>query len=225
MSIATLKQVRRSSLAEEVTAQLRQAIVSGELSPGAPLTEPVLAAQLGVSRGPVREALIALERDGLVQFDGRGRTEVRQLNERDFEEILSLRAALEALAARLASRAWNASLARALQANLQQQQAAKTLGQLSRLDVDLHEMIVRASQNERLIAAWLLLRPQLEMWLTHTFELQVKLHHEPRALTVNSHQLLIEALASGDEERAARVAANHIDLWRKWHPQRLTSTR
>jgi DNA-binding GntR family transcriptional regulator len=217
MEIAVLKRVRRPSLADDVTTQLRQAIVSGHVAPGSSLSEPTLAAQLGVSRGPVREALIALEREGIVQFDDGGRTRVRRLEPRDFEEIFSLRSALEVLAGRLACRAWNATLAVRLQASLEQFRRTKTLGELSRLDVDMHELIVRASQHERLISAWLVLRPQLEMWLTHTFQLQVKLHHEPREGCVQSHRELIQALASGDEELAARAAGNHVDLWSTWH--------
>jgi DNA-binding GntR family transcriptional regulator len=228
MGLATLHRVRRPSLADEVAAQIRQAIVSGEFEPGEPLAEPVLAARLGVSRGPVREALIALERDGLVQFAPSGRTRVREFEERDFEEIISLRSALEALAARLACRHWTEELAAALSANIDQQERAKTLGELSRLDIDLHEAIVRASGHERLIAAWLVMRPQLEMCLTHTFELQLKLHHEPRNMAVAAHRDLLRDLASEDEETAARSAADHIDAWRKWHvdrpPQRRRSS-
>jgi DNA-binding GntR family transcriptional regulator len=225
MGLATLRQVRRPLLADDVAAQIRKAIVSGKFKPGEPLAEPVLAARLGVSRGPVREALITLERDGLVQFAPSGRTRVRQFDERDFEEIISLRGALEGLASRLACRHWNEALAAVLAANLEQQQRATTLGEFSRLDTDLHEAIVRASAHERLIAAWLVMRPQLEMWLTHSFELQLKLHHELRNTTVAAHRELLGDLASKDEERAARSATSHIDAWRKLHAERQPQRR
>ena len=58
------------NLADEITHQLRRAIVEGEIQPGSALAEPVLAEKFGASRAPVREALIALEREGLVIADG-----------------------------------------------------------------------------------------------------------------------------------------------------------
>lgn len=219
VSLSALKPVKRSSLAESIVTQLRQAIVTGEFAPGSSLSEPMLAETLGVSRAPIREALIALEREGIVQFDERGRTRVRQLEPHDFAEICSLRIALEGLAARIVCRGWNAELAGRLEANLSAQQKAATLGELSHLDVDLHEAIVREARHERLLAAWLVLRPQLEMWLTHTFEFQTKLNQEPRDVSVRSHRRLLEAMASGDEERAALEVAVHIDRWRTLQPE------
>src|SRR5882757_10242800 len=97
----------RRNLAEEVTAKLRRAIVSGQIKPGTPLAEPVLAQRFGASRAPIREALIALERDGLVEFNERSRTRVRPLTVVDFQEICSMRMALEGLAARLAAEGWD----------------------------------------------------------------------------------------------------------------------
>jgi len=63
---------------------------SGEIKPGTPLAEPVLAQQFGASRAPVREALIALERDGLVEFNERSRTRVRLLTVEDFQALLEV---------------------------------------------------------------------------------------------------------------------------------------
>jgi DNA-binding GntR family transcriptional regulator len=225
MGSAALKPVKRSSLAESIAAQLREAIVSGQFAPGTPLAEPALAERLGVSRAPIREALIALEREGIVQFDERGRTRVRPLGPSDFEEICTLRIALEGLAGRWACRHWNAALAADLDEMIARQHDAKTIDELSRLDVDMHEMIVFAARHERLLAAWLVLRPQLEMWLTHTFQLQTNLHHDSREGTVRSHRELVQSLASGDDERAARAAAEHIDLWRTWQPALFRSQR
>ena len=72
----------RRNLAHEIVVQLRGAIISGKLQPGEALAEPVLAKQFGSSRAPIREALIELEREGLVQFEITGRTRVRTLTEK-----------------------------------------------------------------------------------------------------------------------------------------------
>mgnify|MGYP000303341591 CR=1 FL=1 len=82
----------RRVLADEVTDDLRDAIVSHELEPGRKLTEDELAAQLGVSRGPVREALMRLEREGLVVIERHRGATIASWNRQDIEEIYSLMA-------------------------------------------------------------------------------------------------------------------------------------
>src|SRR6201996_7164627 len=121
--------VQRRNLAEEVTTRLREAIVSGQIQPGTPLAEPVLAAEFGASRAPIREALIALEREGLVEFNDRSRTRVRSLAPVDFEEICSMRIALESLAARLAAGRWTEAHTQAIEENIRRQDQAATLGE------------------------------------------------------------------------------------------------
>jgi DNA-binding GntR family transcriptional regulator len=215
MSAQTLKPLSRVSLAEHAAAQLRQAIVAGEFPPGAPLAEPMLAERLGISRAPVREALISLEQQGLIVFDARGRTRVRSLQLSDLEEICTLRGALESLAARLVCRRWNEELEAASEQLLRAQQAARTWSDLSQLDADLHEALLCAAGHERLLAAWRPLRAQLEMWLVQAFQAQAKLGKQPREETVQSHRRLIDALRSGDEPQAARLAEEHVTDWRR----------
>lgn len=89
-------------MAGEIVSALRTEIISGVVVPGEALAEPVLAARFHVSRAPVREALIELEREGLIMFDPNGRTRVRPLTQKDFQEIMEARSALEVMAARLA---------------------------------------------------------------------------------------------------------------------------
>ncbi len=73
--LATSK-LKRQTLTQGVEQRLRSEIIQGLHEPGAMLSEPVLSAEMGVSRSPVREALLILERDGMVEFDDRGRTRV-----------------------------------------------------------------------------------------------------------------------------------------------------
>ncbi|MEP6672727.1 MAG: GntR family transcriptional regulator [Chthoniobacter sp.] len=206
----------RKNLAEEVTTRLRHAIVGGQFKPGTPLAEPVLAAQFGASRAPIREALIALERDGLVEFNDRSRTRVRPLTAKDFEEICSMRMALESMAARLAAAQWNDENTRAIEENIQRQELAATLGELSHLDVEMHEYVVRLSGHRRLLAAWRGIRWQFEMCLAYTHRLQEKLDFEPRQITVGSHRLLLAALASGQPAHAAETMSSHIERSLEW---------
>lgn len=206
----------RRNLAEEVTARLRHAIVAGQLKPGTSLAEPVLAEQFGASRAPIREALIALERDGLVEFNDRSRTRVRPLTVADFQEICSMRMALESMAARIAAAKWSDEYTRAIEENIQRQELAATLGELSHLDVEMHEYIVRLAGHRRLLAAWRGIRWQFEMCLAYTHRLQEKLDFEPRRITVDSHRRLLAAVASGQPELAAKTMAAHIEGSLEW---------
>lgn len=90
------------TLPEQIAAKIRQAILTGQLQPGARLAEAAIAEQIRTSRGPVRDALGLLERDGLVvKLPNRGAC-VLDFNERTLREAASLRAVLEEFAASLA---------------------------------------------------------------------------------------------------------------------------
>ena len=99
--LPTLFRPAGNTLAETVTARLRREILSGELPPGAPLAEIPTAERLGVSRVPVREAMLVLDQEGLLEFGPRGRARVRSLSPGDHVEIYHARLPLEKEAARL----------------------------------------------------------------------------------------------------------------------------
>src|SRR5262245_3564942 len=103
MIATALLPVPRTTLTREVAERLRKAILAGELAAGQTLTEAAMAARLDVSRVPVREALVELEREGLVVFNARGRACVREFTDEDFAEIVSLRTTLQVMSAKLAA--------------------------------------------------------------------------------------------------------------------------
>ena len=211
--------VQRRNLAREVLLALRADIISGKLAPGTSLAEPVLARQFGSSRAPVREALIELEREGLVQFETTGRTRVRTLNDRDFAEIREARVALESMAARRAAVLWTPKDSGFIEENIALQEQASTLAELSSLDVELHAYVMRLAANRRLLALWQSIRWQFDMCLASTHRLQQNLAFNPRQITVNSHRLLLAALASGNPDVAARKMAAHIENSLEWSTQ------
>src|SRR5258706_1103397 len=94
----TLVPPQRRSLAEDIVDRLREAIYSGQLTPNERLREEVLADFLRVSRGPIREALSQLEREGLVIKEPNKGATVARLSRQDLDEVYSLRLALEQLA-------------------------------------------------------------------------------------------------------------------------------
>ena len=98
MSATSLKPLRKKLLSENVVGAIRSAILNGELELGQRLVETDLAEQLGVSRGPIREALRLLAAEGLVVINVHRGTFIVQPTKDDVEEIYSLREALESLA-------------------------------------------------------------------------------------------------------------------------------
>lgn len=206
----------RRNLASEVAEALRSEIISGKLTPGAPLSEPVLAKQFGLSRVPVREALIELEREGLLQFETTGRTRVRAMNERDLTELIDARVVLEAAAARRVSEFWSPVDTQWMEANIALQRGAVTLSDLSRLDVELHEYVMIRAGNSRLLRMWQIIRWQFEMCLAVTHRLQETLAFKPHQITVDSHRRLLVALASGKPDLAAITMAGHIESSMEW---------
>lgn len=210
---------RALPLSHQVTMELRRAIVSGAMEQGDPLRETTLAEQLGVSRVPVREALIELERHGLVEFDDKGRTRVPVLTGRDLEEIYQLRLALEPLAARLMAESGNTALFAEMERNIAATQRVKSLPELSHLDAEFHGLIAQGSGNRRLQQNWETLRYQVELWLNHMQKRHQVLTRSTREDTVVAHRHLLGTLRSGDAQKAADAMHEHIVSWRRMLPE------
>jgi DNA-binding GntR family transcriptional regulator len=208
----------RRSLAEDATSLIRRAIIAGELAPGAPLPETTLAEQLAVSRVPVREALIAMEQEGLVEFDNRGRGRVRVFSEADFEDLFSMRCTLEVMAARLLSKRRLENTESDLQIMIEQQEAAVDLTELSLLDVSFHERIIRAANHRPLAVCWKTIRSQIEFWLARAHRAQAAQHLSSVELTVPGHRRLLAELFSGSEARAENAMRTEMATWREWLP-------
>ena len=144
-----LEPIRRVNLAHDITDRLSQAIVAGDFPAGAVLSEPMLARTLGVSRAPVREALIELGHRGMVEFDDRGRSRVPSLGHDDLVDILGIRMGLEPLAAALAARRGDADAILDLERNLAATRIAATRHELAACDTAFPSGVVRASGSRR----------------------------------------------------------------------------
>lgn len=196
--------------------RLRREIVSGMLSQGSALGEPELARRYGTSRAPIREALIALEREGLVRFEKTGRTRVRSFSGAELRDIMEARAAIEGMAARLANRLWTKEDTAALEKNIAAQERAKDLAELSRLDIDLHHHVVTRSGNASLISLWEPLRWQWETHLVEIYRRQSGDAFVPEKETIRAHKHLLKALAEGTPAEASEAMMNHILFNLRW---------
>ncbi|MFI1919667.1 GntR family transcriptional regulator [Nocardia sp. NPDC020380] len=212
----SLPKVARRGLAHEAADVIRRAIFTGDIAPGAPLREVELAASLGVSRGSVREGLARLEREGLVRSGWHRGTTVIDLTARDVEEVYTLRAALDRVAAvRAQAIAKPDDLARL--GDLVEAMATELSGnadglRLLDLDIAFHDRIYDIADNTRLTHAWHAVRAQVYLFQSRRVALGYE-HYRQRV--VDEHRELVTLLRSGTPEPLARYAEEHVDEARR----------
>jgi DNA-binding GntR family transcriptional regulator len=157
-------------LAASIRALLRQAILKGDFAPGERLREVEIAARHQVSRGPVREALLQLEQEGLVLLRRNRGAVVARLSRTDLEEVYSLRLALERLAVARAARLGTEADFGVMDAVLHEFRGTAsdqplTEQQAADQDVRFHDAVYRAAHHERLYATWSSIRSQVYVLL------------------------------------------------------------
>jgi DNA-binding GntR family transcriptional regulator len=203
----------RTTVTASAVAHLREEIIAGRLEPGAALPEARVGELLGVSRAPVREALTLLESEGLVEFDRRGTARVCTFGTDDIRELGLLRLALEPIAARLTCENWNASACAALEQNLRELRQAKTLVEVTRLDVEFHRLILKFAGNCRLLEAWERFASQFLLVMSRFHR---ALHERARGVRETTHRChaeLFEGLKRGNPVRAESLAREHATDW------------
>jgi DNA-binding GntR family transcriptional regulator len=211
-------------LGVDIAERLRSAILTGLFGPGERLPEEQLAKTMGVSRGPVREALVKLEREGLIVIRRNRGAFVARLSREDLDEVYTLRVAIERLAVqRFIANAAPADLDR-LQ-NVVDRLAALigegiTEQDAAELDLEFHDIIYRAGKHRRLYDTWATLKPQIHVLLLN----RNVAHEDFRDMVVSSHQEILDAIRSGDEERAIELTMDHLlgsySRVRESHPAR-----
>ncbi len=200
-------------LRDVVFNTLRQAILTGELKPGERLMEIHLANRLGVSRTPIREAIRKLELEGLVTMIPRRGAEVAQITEKSMSDVLEVRRAMDALCAELAcERITEEGLAQLKDACGQFERAVHTrdVKKIAQADVELHDIILQATGNKRLIQ---LVNNLSEQMYRYRFEYIKDFSQHERL--VEEHRIIYESLLSKDKERACEAAKIHIDNQKK----------
>lgn len=197
----------RADLARTI---LLEAITSGHLAPGTLYSVQSLAQELGVSRTPVREALVQLSRDGVVRFERNRGVRVVVPSDQDLRDVLQIRHWLEGPAARSAAMRWTPAIYREAKDQLD------TMIEAARVDDELrflhhsrafHLTLLRASGNQRLAEyvdglRHLVIRRGMTTWARGT---------RTMIQVAESHKPLLEAFASGDPDKAAAAAADHLN--------------
>ncbi|WP_329319565.1 FadR/GntR family transcriptional regulator [Streptomyces sp. NBC_01262] len=213
---------RRSALADQVIAQIRAQITSGEWPVGSRIpTEPQLVEQLGVARNTVREAVRALAHNGLLDIRQGSGTYVlatselagvmhRRFATADTRHVSELRSALESAAARLAAQRRTQRDLAHLDAALDRRERAWESGDAEAFveaDATLHLAVVAASHNEVIAELYADLGQVLRAFL------RADMGGELRPENYVDHARLVEAIRAGDGDTAAAEAAAHAFSW------------
>ena len=200
--------LKRRRLVDDATQSLREAILSGRLGAGARLRQMDLAARLGISRTPIRDALGRLEQEGLIELLPHGGVRVTPLNAEQAVELYDLREVLDGLAARLAAgRAEPAALGRLERALARMARciAQRDPGPWFPAHVAFHEEIVRAADNRPLTRLSSVVRLSIRQF--HPLLLKTGRRLED---AYREHRGIFEAIAAHDGEAAERLARAHI---------------
>jgi len=197
---------RPRSLRDQIHERLRSAIVSGELEPGSPIIEADLAATLGASRTPVREALRRLESEGLVEPRGMRGSVVRELRVDEIVCIYEIRELLEGLAAQRASRTLRARDYKELEALVRDMQL--TLDDptaFERVDTAFHDYLVEHADGPRLRRMLTDLREEIVTWRLLSLS-----NVERRKATIIEHEAILEAMRSRVPDDIMTATALHL---------------
>lgn len=195
------------ALRDVVCDALRERIIGGTLAPGERLVEDRLADELGVSRNPVREALRVLAVEGYVSLIPRRGAEVSTLSPELVDHIFEVRTALEALGARLAClNATPEGTDRLIQVIEEAEAAMRRRGgaaRLPELNTRFHALVLELAGNPVLTGVMEPLRGRLQWIFSRTAQSRA-----PASLS--EHRALAEAIAAGDQDRAAQLAVEHV---------------
>lgn len=200
--------VTQSSVVDQVVDRLESAIIAGELTSGARLSEQAIASSMGISRGPLREALRRLEGRGLVERVPHIGARVAPILKQNLEEILVIRESLEALACRLAAEKITDDELKTLEAILQRQ-TIRPRGERSyheSPDQDFHLAIILASRNQKLISV---LRDDI-YYLMRVHRYRSGGRPGRSTGVIAEHRAIFDALSDRSPEKAESAMRQHL---------------
>ncbi|QHJ01086.1 phosphonate utilization associated transcriptional regulator [Xylophilus rhododendri] len=211
MTISTptdaIAQLQGNSLAGLVQNELERMILAGDLAPGAKLTEITIATQLGVSRGPVREAFRMLDEAGLVRTEKNRGVFVRDIPLDEALEIFELRAVMEMYIGRKLAETATAAQAKSLRQLVDAMDQATKAGdaqEFHRHNLEFHDSLLRLAGNAKFTAHYRRLIRELS--LIRRKNLTV----ESMAVYTKEHRQIVKAIAAHDAEAAGQAMFDHV---------------
>jgi len=209
--------LKTHSLQTIIQGEIEKMILSGQLQLGEPLREVNLAESLGVSRGPVREALQRLEEKGLVTIVKNCGAYVRTLTLQEADQIYEIRTALEFLIGEKVAQSINKEGLVSLDKIIKQMELAVEkcdINQYSKLNLEYHDRLAELSGNSKLHKMYSRLVSELALFRRHTF-----MHDRNSMLkSLNEHEAIYRSVMDGNAELASELLKNHsIDSRKRLH--------
>ncbi|GLK69986.1 FCD domain-containing protein [Ancylobacter dichloromethanicus] len=208
--LSDLSVVKSVSLTSALEKELERLILTGELEPGVRINEIHLSNRFGTSRGPIREATRSLEAKGLVEVVRNRGVFVRRLSVEDAVEIYDVRAALFGQAGRLLAERMTDGLLAELTRMVDEMDAVAERGSFDEyypLNLGFHNLIVSSCGNRTLLAEYHRFVNKL-----HLFRARALVQGGGLAVSNREHRAMLEALASGDGDRAQMTHWRHVAL-------------
>ena len=202
-----IAQLQSLSLANLVQAEIERMILDGVLSSGAKLTEATLAEQIGVSRGPVREAFRMLEEAGLVRTEKNRGVFVRHVPIEEALEIFEVRAVMDLYVGRKLAKGLSTAEVRELrQLADAMDQAVKgdNANDYHRFNLQFHDRLLELAGNAKLTATYRKLVNELSLFRRQN------LTSESMAVYSREHRQIVKAIAAGDPDAAGQAMYQHV---------------
>ena len=204
----TIALLQTSSLVSVVHAELEQMILSGRLAPGEKLTELTIAAKLGISRGPLREAFRMLEEAGLVRITKNRGVFVRDIPVEEAIEIFDLRAAMDELVGRKLAENITPAQVREIRGMVDAMEKAvkeKDTYHYHLLNLKFHDRLVELAGNSKLSAIYRKLIKELSLFRRLNLE-----DGWLMPISASEHRQIVKAIASGDPDAAGKAMFEHV---------------
>ena len=195
-------------LRDVVFNTLREAILRGDLVPGERLMELQLAAKLGVSRTPIREAIRMLEQEGLAITIPRKGAIVAGMTEKDMQDVLEIREALEELSVQVACDKITEEEIAKLQKNMKNFEHSLKTGDLKKMaqaDVEFHDVIYQATDNPKLINMLNNLREQM-----YRYRVEYLKNPENHEQLLMEHEAIYKGIVEKDKAVVTEMIRKHI---------------
>ena len=207
-STTAITLLRTQSLATLAHHELERMILAGDLPAGGKLNEADVAGQLGISRGPVREAFRALEESGLVRVEKNRGVYVRQISVEEADEIYDVRAGLdELIGRRVAEHATTGQLTqlRALVARMEAAAATRNTSDYYAANIAFHDALAQYAANRKLLEMYRRLVNELSLYRRKTIERGGAI----LPTSMREHKRIVEAIAARDGALAGRLMFDH----------------
>jgi phosphonate utilization transcriptional regulator len=204
---AGIEALQNHSLTMLVQRELERMVLTGELAVAEKLDEAALALRLGVSRGPVREAVRALAETGLVRLEKNRGVFVREISVAEADEIYEVRAAFDQMAGRKLAAAIEPAQLAELRALVERMRAAaekQDLDAYHGANLRFHDALVEFAGNAKLLQMYRRLVNELSLFRRHTLAVPKRL---PKSTL--EHRKILQAIASGDADAAGQRLYEH----------------